>query len=188
MGLWKRGAEKWRIQTSSNEKVALALHLKSNHPDKISKIQLDYLSVMGWPLSSAFIIQLIFSEFQGYILCRKLATQVSHVINSIQSPERRVFWYNILAPASSSSALLFSKSSHSEPFHEIIPCYLSSLLIFIIMWFCKWYEAGPVPLTCPCDEGPKFLLIFTVSKIDEFERVRHLYYSEKLRLHLQVES
>lgn len=106
MGLWKRGAEKWRKQTSSNEKVALALHLKSNRPDKISKIQLDYLSVKGWPLSSTFIIQLIFSEFQGYILGRKLATQVSHVINSIQSPERRVFWYNILAPASSSSALL----------------------------------------------------------------------------------
>lgn len=80
--------------------MVLALHLVSNHPDKIGKIQLEYLSVMR----STFVVQLIFPEFQGYVLCRKLAAQVSHVISSILSPERRVFWYNILAPASSSSS------------------------------------------------------------------------------------
>lgn len=171
MSLWKKGAAKWRKQTSSNEKVALALHLESNHPDKIGKIRLDYLSVMVWPLSSTFIIQLIFPEFQGYILCRKLATQVSHVISSIQSPERRVSWYNILAPVSSSPAFLKIRPvwTPSWNYSTLVKQFTS---FFIIMRSPQWYGAGPVLLTCPCDVGPKWSVTFSMSWVDVFERVK----------------
>lgn len=73
--------------------MALTLHLDS----KTANIQLDPFCN---DLACLFRLQnSTYLEFQGYLLCRMLAT---HVIKSTQPFQWRVPWYNILAPANSS--------------------------------------------------------------------------------------
>lgn len=171
MGLWSKGAEKWREKTSSKEKVALALHLESNHSDKIGKIQLDYLSIMCWLLSSTFIIQLIFPE-----LYTVESWQPKFPMSSTLSGLLRKSFLSATSLHLLVLPQLFPKSDCSEHLHIFIPCCWSNLLT-LIMGFPSWQETGPVPLTCSCDEGPNSFC----SVWDRFERVRHLY-SEKLHL------